>query len=235
MAELVIGPLLRYVSRDAATIWVETDEPCEVEVCAVRQPTFTFAGHHYALVMLDGLEPGASFAYEVHLDGSRRWPVEGSPFPPSLIRTHGDAGPVTMMFGSCRSAAPHEPPYALRLDDDPRGKGVDALRAAGLRMLTQDPASWPRLVLFGGDQVYADDSSPRTAARIARTRGSGGPPPGIVADFEEYTWLYHEAWQPEIERWMLSTVPSAMMFDDHDMIDDWNISAAWVADIRAEP
>jgi hypothetical protein len=34
---------------------------------------------------------------------------------------------------------------------------------------------------------------------------------------------------------MLSVVPSAMIFDDHDMIDDWNISAAWVADIRAEP
>ncbi len=26
-----------------------------------------------------------------------------------------------------------------------------------------------------------------------------------------------------------------MIFDDHDMIDDWNISASWVRDIRAEP
>ena len=26
-----------------------------------------------------------------------------------------------------------------------------------------------------------------------------------------------------------------MIFDDHDMIDDWNISEAWVEDIRQEP
>ncbi len=34
-------------------------------------------------------------------------------------------------------------------------------------------------------------------------------------------------------RWLLSTVPSCMIFDDHDVIDDWNTSAAWLADMRA--
>ncbi|MGW1633884.1 hypothetical protein, partial [Streptomyces anthocyanicus] len=29
-------------------------------------------------------------------------------------------------------------------------------------------------------------------------------------------------------RWLLSTVPSCMIFDDHDVIDDWNTSAAWL-------
>ena len=56
-----------------------------------------------------------------------------------------------------------------------------------------------------------------------------------MADFEEYTWLYHEAWLPEVERWVLSVVPSAMIFDDHDMIDDWNTSPSWVEDIRQSP
>ena len=49
-------------------------------------------------------------------------------------------------------------------------------------------------------------------------------PPELVDGFEEFTWLYHEAWSPEIERWFFSNVPSVMIFDDHDMIDDWNIS-----------
>ena len=40
---------------------------------------------------------------------------------------------------------------------------------------------------------------------------------------------------PDVERWFFSVVPSAMIFDDHDMIDDWNISASWVRDIRNEP
>ncbi len=34
---------------------------------------------------------------------------------------------------------------------------------------------------------------------------------------------------------MFSVVPSAMIFDDHDMIDDWNTSLAWVEDIRRQP
>src|SRR5215204_3426601 len=35
-------------------------------------------------------------------------------------------------------------------------------------------------------------------------------------------------------RWLLSTVPSAMVWDDHDMHDDWNISADWVREMRRE-
>src|SRR4029453_19037365 len=32
MGGLILGPMLRYVSQTEATVWVETDEPCEVEV-----------------------------------------------------------------------------------------------------------------------------------------------------------------------------------------------------------
>ena len=28
-------------------------------------------------------------------------------------------------------------------------------------------------------------------------------------------------------RWLLSTIPSSMVFDDHEIVDDWNTSAAW--------
>jgi hypothetical protein len=168
----------------------------------------------------------------------------------SLSRSLGAAGatdgaerPIRLAFGSCRAAAPHEPPYTDRLDDHPSGRGVDALRALGLRMLDRPHDEWPDLLLMAGDQVYADESSPSTAARLERRRGKPSdaalahpwPPDGVVADFEEYTWLYRESWTPEIERWLFSTVPSAMIFDDHDMIDDWNISDSWVDDIRHEP
>ena len=34
-----------------------------------RQRTFAVEGHHYALVVLDDLEPGAVRAYTVELDG----------------------------------------------------------------------------------------------------------------------------------------------------------------------
>jgi hypothetical protein len=53
-----------------------------------------------------------------------------------------------------------------------------------------------------------------------------------VVSYDEYSKLYLESWRdPEI-RWLLSTVPSVMIFDDHEVIDDWNISASWRADMR---
>jgi hypothetical protein len=239
MPNLVLGPMLRHVSDTTATIWVETDAPCTVEVLDHRTTTFTVVDHHYALVIVEGLGPGTTTPYEVHLDGEQCWPPAGGRFPASVIRTIGPR-PLRILFGSCRTAAPHEPPWTLELDHDDRARGVDALYAHGLRMLGQSPEEWPHLILFVGDQVYADDSSPETRAKVKQRRGHldgdpGYPPLDDVADFEEYTWLYHEAWQPELERWLFSVVPSAMIFDDHDVIDDWNTSRSWLEDIKQRP
>ncbi len=237
MAKILIGPLLRYVSRDAATIWVETDEPCDVRVLDTVTSTFSVWGHHYALVVLRGLEPASCIPYDVSLDGVLRWPAPGSAYPASAIRTLGGDESIRVLFGSCRAAAPHEAPFDLEPADDERGLGVDALRTHGLRMLGQPIEEWPDLLMLLGDQVYADDPSPLTELRIDADRDDEEeePPSELVADFEEYTMLYREAWTPAVERWLLSVVPSSMIFDDHDMIDDWNISEAWVEDTRREP
>ena len=56
-----------------------------------------------------------------------------------------------------------------------------------------------------------------------------------MADFEEYTRLYRESWSDPDIRWLLSTVPVTMIFDDHDIRDDWNSSASWLAEIRSQP
>lgn len=236
MAELILGPILRFVSETEATIWVETDAACTVRVLDAVAPTWEVAGHHYALVIVEGLEPSSTTTYEVELDGERRWPAGDSTLPPSSIRTLPTAGPLRLLFGSCRAAAPHIEPYVLDADESDDGKGVDALRANGLRMLEQSPREWPDALVFLGDQVYADDASPDAQRRMEARAERGGRsdvPDDIVADFEEYTWLYREAWSPEIERWMMSVVPSVMIFDDHDVIDDWNTSEAWIEEIRA--
>ena len=231
-----MGPMLRHVTDTSATVFVETDGPCEVDVLGCRTRTFAVGGHHYALVVIEGLTPATLFEYQVRLDGAVRWPEPDSALPPSVIRTLGDDDePFSMLFGSCRAAAPHEPPWSLSATSDPEGKGVDSLRAHGLRMLPQAPEAWPRLMILLGDQVYADEPSPGTRARMdAAPAPRNGRPPGIVADFEQYTWLYQESWRPTIERWVFSVVPTAMIFDDHDMIDDWNISASWVRETRAQ-
>jgi hypothetical protein len=234
MAQLVLGPVLRYVDETRATVWVETDGACEVAVLGRTARTFEIAGHHYGLVRIEGLEPGSATRYEVHLDGEQRWPLPGSPFPPSAIRTPSADRPAKMVFGSCRVCVPHESPWSLRKDDDDRGREVDALHALALRMAEQPMTEWPDRLLMLGDQVYADEVSPATLDFIRGRRDTSRPPWEQIADFEEYTRLYRESWSEPIMRWLLSTIASAMVFDDHDVVDDWNISESWIADMREE-
>src|SRR3954470_879777 len=99
---LLLGPLLRHVDPVSATVWVETDRPCEVAVLGRQARTFCVNGHHYALVVVEGLEPGSVTPYEVHLEGPRVWPQRPSASPPSRIRTAGRPGPFRLAFGSCR-------------------------------------------------------------------------------------------------------------------------------------
>ncbi|MGI8427810.1 MAG: alkaline phosphatase D family protein [Solirubrobacteraceae bacterium] len=235
MAKLVLGPMLRYVGTDEATIWVEADAHCEVEVLGHRESTFRVGGQHYAIVIVRGLMPDASIEYDVRLDGKLVWPRPGSALPPSRIQTLPTEGPLEIAFGSCRVTAPHEPPHTLGPDEDAEGLGLDALHALALRLEDQDPHAWPRLLLLIGDQVYADEVSPQTQALIRARRDVSVEPGEEVLDFQEYTWLYREAWSPPALRWLLSTIPTAMIFDDHDVRDDWNISESWVEETRATP
>jgi phosphodiesterase/alkaline phosphatase D-like protein len=236
VADLILGPLLRYVGEREATVWVETDAACEVELLGRRAATFSVAGHHYAIVVLRGLDPGAAYEYEVTLDGERRWPPPGSELPPSTIRTIDPQRPLEIVFGSCRVAVPHEPPYTLTRDEDPdHGREIDALFALAMRMLSRPREQWPLVLFFVGDQIYVDEDAPRTRAFIRSRRDTSRPPGEEVADFEEYTRLYWESWSPETIRWLLSTISTAMIFDDHDVHDDWNTSSAWVEQMRAQP
>ncbi|WP_406419078.1 alkaline phosphatase family protein [Streptomyces sp. NBC_00873] len=241
MAGLRLGPLLRYVDWETgstATVWVEADRPTTAEVrCANgasgSSRTFAIAGHHYALVVVTGLIPDSTTAYEVLLDGRRVWPLEDSGFPGSTITTPpasaDDTGdrPVRISFGSCRWAAPPS--------GEPDTAGPDALDALAARLAADPGAVRPDVLLLLGDQVYADETSKATRRRLAARRDLNEPPGAEVADYEEYTCLYDESWRDPEVRWLLSTVPSCMIFDDHDVVDDWNTSAAWLADVRATP
>jgi PhoD-like phosphatase len=227
MADLLLGPLLRYVSETEATIWVETSERCEVEILGRREPTFCVAGHHYALVRLDDLEPGGFYEYTVELDGEQRWPPRDSDLPPSAIRTFSPGKPLDICFGSCRVALPHEEPYTRSKDENKAGRELDALHVLARQMIRDDREEWPELLFLLGDQVYVDEGSPATRERIRARRDTSQPPGEEVVDFEEYTWLYYESWQDPLIRWLFSTVSISMVWDDHDMSDDWNISRSW--------
>jgi PhoD-like phosphatase len=234
MAGLVLGPLLRYVSETEATIWVETNEACEVAVLGAVEPTFSVDGHHYALVRVEGLKPATEHAYDVRLDGEVRWPEPDSALPPSSLRTLGGEGPLDVAFGSCRVAVPHEEPWTKSKDDDERGHEVDALWVLA-QEISRDDSRRPDLLFLLGDQVYVDEGSPATRARIEARRDTKAEPGEEVTDFEEYTWLYQESWREPLIRWLFANVSTSMLWDDHDMSDDWNISPSWVEEMRERP
>jgi hypothetical protein len=226
--------MLRYLDEHQATVWVETDVPCEVDVLGRRTRTFSVAGHHFAIVAIEDLEPGRAYPYEVALDGERRWPREDDPRPPPAIRPIDPSQTLRIVFGSCRVAVSQEPPYTLGKDQDPRGREVDALRALALRMIDRPVEEWPSLLLAIGDQIYVDEDAPQTRAFIRSRRDTRRPPGEEVLDFEEYAHLYRESWSEPTIRWLFSTLGSMMVFDDHDVHDDWNTSIAWIEEMRSK-
>lgn len=236
MTELVLGPILRYVGETDATIWVEVNAACEVEILGHCATTFEVEGHHYALVYLTNLAPATRYEYTVQLDGDKVWPELDSSFPPCVIRTFNSHATLRFAFGSCRVAVPHEPPFTLTHQEDAtHGFEIDALRALTFRMRAQPENQWPQALLMLGDQIYADEVSPEMHKWIAARRDTSQPPGEEVADFEEFTRLYRDSWGQRDIRWLLSTIPSMMIFDDHDVNDDWNISHSWVQGMRAKP
>jgi hypothetical protein len=232
-AELVLGPLLRYAGTESATFWVETSAPCRVEILGHDTSTFTVEGHHYALLLVDDLTPASVTPYDVRLDGELVWPPDdGRPQP--VVHTRDNQPRTRLVFGSCRVGDPQPTKLGGEWPDEVKTLGIDALWTYS-KQLQRGEMEWPDALLLLGDQVYADEVSPETLEFIEQRRGTDRPPGEQIADFEEYTRLYRESWSEPDIRWLLSTVPTAMIFDDHDVNDDWNISWLWVEEMRREP
>ncbi|WP_370543551.1 alkaline phosphatase D family protein [Janibacter sp. YB324] len=228
---LVLGPLLRFVGEHDASVWVETAAPARVTVAADGRAwhaaSFVVEGHHYALVLLDDLEPGRTYDYVVSIDDEQVWPPAGSDLPSSSIATLDRTRATLLAFGSCRTSVPHDAEHHA-------SHGVDALRTFALSLAKGESPRSDVLALLG-DQVYADETSPQMRDFIASRRSLDEPPGEEIKDYAEYAHLYQLAWSDPAIRWVLSVVPSAMIFDDHDIRDDWNTSWSWHQEINRTP
>jgi PhoD-like phosphatase len=210
--KVVCGPIVRRTTTNSSSIWVELDSDCLVQASAVailgpaspgrssgwKPPqknsivryTVKVGGRFFALVPLDGLEPGwvyRYFLYATPTEGRRepwhrtivhfREQGQGAMFQIDLdgwaigtrgpaFRTFPPAGnaDTRIAFGSCRKA---DGGVA-----GPAAKGTDVLslyasHLAKLDRLTQ----WPHLLLLLGDQIYADDVDRQVAAARWKTPG----------------------------------------------------------------
>ncbi|HEX7317135.1 MAG TPA: S8 family serine peptidase, partial [Pyrinomonadaceae bacterium] len=75
--------------------------------------------------------------------------------------------------------------------------------------------------------------SDKQSVVVAKTPDGRGHPSAEggrhAADFAEYAYLYERAWATSRSvRVLLAQVPTFLMFDDHELTDDWNFDVAWV-------
>jgi hypothetical protein len=237
---LRLGPMLRHITPASAVIWMELSARARVEVQAWTrgQPrvtataaTFAVGQHHYALVALRGLRPGRWYEYRVVLrgEGARQlWPdAMLGPLPPSVFCTPESTGitPLRLAMYSCRRGRS----YDVAGDKD---HGPDALLLLSRRLQSEcvrRRQRWPHAMLMMGDQIYADDVPPSIRAALDTAHAASGLPEGTAVSFEEHAQTYLDAWKHPELRWLFSCIPTLAIFDDHDVIDDWNISAEWKA------
>lgn len=149
-----------------------------------------------------------------------------------------------------------ERPSALHLTgdqiyaDDVDGTIIQGLSELGRTMLGWEecfPPSNKRVVDFGpGARGFVRDFGCTVDASCAGNHLLG---------FGDFAAMYVLAWSPEIWSWpglrvppsfqanagqfaspairrVLANVPCYMMFDDHEVTDDWNLNAKWARDIK---
>ena len=232
-------------------VWVEIGEgfeEIEVELVAdglgstvpVRATRAPGPGRRL-VVLLDRLRLAAA-GHLVHLSGPRA-PAAGPPVElwpdrrlagvglPSAFRTlpTWSFDRLDVAYGSCRAGFAQDDPAAA-------AKGPDALLGLAAQLTDgwdDRGTSWPHLLLLTGDQMYGDQLSDRFTARFRRP-DLRGDDPDEATTLAQFVEVYREAWTATpLVRWLLSTLPSFMIMDDHEQTDDWNITADWVAARRS--
>ena len=180
--------------------------------------------HHYALVVVERAAAGTprrrtTYGWTARSSG----PPPDSDLPAPRIRTMDPE---------------HAAPRRLRVvplrDARTRSRATTTSRRTRWTRTPADGAGCPTTGGRTRCSCSATRSTPTrrpstSSARIRARRDVDVEPGEQIKDFEEYTWLYEESWTDPHVRWLLSTIPSSMIFDDHDVADDWNTSSAVAA------
>jgi phosphodiesterase/alkaline phosphatase D-like protein len=244
MVHLRVGPLVRATSATSAVIWVEFSQACEITLRAephnatpenaalcITTRTVTVGTRHYAAPQLRGLQPATYYRYHLSIVANHRGTVEEaetervqeSSLSMQYFRTL-DAStatpqnsypkvPLRIAYGSCRKSEDSE---------------IDALSAFGTWLLhhsEQRETMWPHVLLLIGDQIYADEPPPKLCQTYPQLRGG-------AKTFADFALLHEYAWTKDTGiRQVLATLPTYMIFDDHEVTNNWNTSPTWRAKV----
>ncbi len=225
MTKIKVGPILGLESDTLYTLCFSTDK-------AIKKATANVDGGDIACVKM-GETPSSivwraeykirsakkdrPISYRIHLDGSlaecANKRSEWSFFIPGTESTPKLAYASCNGFSEEKLMAKTQDPYQL-----------------WQRMAAQHQKAPFSLLLMGGDQLYADSvfssrsvESLRRWKELSHKKKVGSKSSKTLIDQLDrfYDRLYQERWLDESLSLMLASIPSVMMWDDHDIFDGW--------------
>ena len=167
-----------------------------------------------------------------------RWPEPGGELPPSADPDRRPGGRaedrLRLLPGDDAARAALQPQQGRETSEGRGDRRPARLRAADAASRTRD--EWPappvhdrRPGLRGRGRPADARVHPRAARHRRASRARRSPTSRSTRS------LYREAWGEPVDALAALHGRPAMLFDDHDIHDDWNISQAWLEEMRAKP
>ncbi len=246
MTHLRVGPLVRATNATSVVIWAELPHPCtilltlqplddtastQLAALTIRTHTVTIGQRHYIAPQFQGLQPATWYTYWLSTVAQTEQEEQIERIEEGFVscfRTMDENDESTVSDGLSSST----PMRQLRLAYGSCRKFVapqaDALSAFGRWLQAykeQKEAVWPHLLLLIGDQIYADQPSEEVKQQYPQLQAG-------AKTFEDFAILYEYVWTQDSDvRQALACMPTYMIFDDHEITNNWNISPQWCANV----
>lgn len=148
------GPMVGYCEMKEAVIWLQTKKNASVKIeyFTIDKPSEVFLSDNYTTtkdvgftyhIVLDKLQPGKKYKYNVFIDNKKQvLPYETSFSSKKLWQWREDAPDFTVAFGSCN--------YINEPELDRPGKGY----GNGYSIYESISAKNPDIMIWGGDNMY---------------------------------------------------------------------------------
>jgi alkaline phosphatase D len=218
------------VTRDRAIVWSRTDRPARMlvewsttesfqNVRRVRAQPTTEAAAFTARVDLTGLAPGQRIFYRVQFE--------------DLADSRNLSAPVTGSFLSAPREA-RDVTFAWSADTVGQGWGINT-EWGGLRMYETIRRARPDFFIHTGDTIYADGPLPAEVRLADGTLWKNIVTPAkskVAETLDEYRGNYTYNMLDENARRFNAEVPQVVLWDDHEVRNNWHPGMSLDADER---
>ncbi len=218
---LLLGPLLALEAENTYSVcFLAQGNQCTVKInnkdLAAIKTAETRSGDFWRIELdIKAEASGRKIPYEIMIDGEKakdansreHWEfyIPGTNERPKLI------------YASCNGFSTFD---LLKNAENPYNLWEELIKAH-----TKNPYA---LLMMGGDQVYADelwtavDGLKEWVGLKYNAQITALPSPSLISELDKFfEKLYLHQWNQEVVSLALASIPTVMMWDDHDIFDGW--------------